>query len=118
MKDETMARFDELVSSVGFGEDGATPVYPDTFLEDIKGAYAADMEIPDAAVTQLTVERDALIAENTALKAEMYTLVKQIPAQGAPVEGEGDGEGDDDIDDDDDPDVTTDELFDDPDDNK
>lgn len=102
-----MAKFDELISSVGVGEDGVTLAYPDTFIADLSGAYAADMEIPVAKIQVLESELAALRQENVLLKAHNYELLVQIPSEDAATDENSDSDSDSDSDDD----VTTDDLF-------
>lgn len=111
-----MGKFDDLVSSVGVGDDGVTLAYPETFLTDLSNAFAEDMSIPVAKIDVLTAENAALQQENTLLKAHNYELLVQIPADGG---GDNAPEGSEDSDDSDDSDdVTTDDLFGDSDDNE
>lgn len=102
-----MGKFNDLISSVGVGEDGMTLAYPDTFLTDLDAAYADDMAIPDARIAVLEADLAAATAQVTQLMAENYQLIKQVPAA-AP---EGDDGDDTDGGDDDDDDITTDDLF-------
>jgi len=101
-----MPKFDDLINSIGVGEDGISIAYPDTFLDDMRGAYAADMEIPEAQIQVLTAENAELKQANTLLMAENYQLIKQIPSNDpAPIEDEGEDDSESDED------ITTDDLF-------
>lgn len=103
-------KFDDLINSIGVGEDGVTTAYPDTFLDDMRGAYAEDMQIPDARIQVLESDLATATAQVTQLMAENYQLIKAVGASSA-VEGDGDDDAGDGDDGDDDADVTTDDLF-------
>lgn len=102
-------KFTDLISSIGVGADGVTTEYPDTFIDDLSGAYAEDMAIPDARIQVLESDLAAANAAVLALQAENYTLIKMIPA----AEGETSTNPDDAAGDGDDgeKDITTDDLF-------
>jgi hypothetical protein len=91
-----MARFDDLLSSLGTGEDGISVAYPDTFGDDIRSAYDEDMSIPTAKIQVLESENAELLAQVATLKAHNYDLLMQIPA--APSEEISDEGGDNDSD--------------------
>jgi len=97
-----MGRFNDLISTLGTGEDGATVAYPDTFLDDINSAYGEDMGLADSAVQVLTDEVAKLTQQNIELQAEMYSLIKQIPATDGEPSIEEDNSSDDTDDNDDD----------------
>lgn len=73
------AKIDELISSVGVGDDGVSMAYPDTFLADISNAAIADSGSADAMILTLQTEKAALEAELIAVKAHNYELIQQIP---------------------------------------
>lgn len=103
-----MGKFDDLISTVGVGDDGVTVAYPETFLSDIGGAYAEDMAIPAAKIEVQAQEIAVLQQENLLLKAHNYELLTQVPSDdGTPVEGDENSDSDDE----DTSDITTDDLF-------
>ena len=104
-----MAKFTDMVSSVGVGEDGVTIAYPDNFIADLTAAYDDDMSIPTAKIEVLMAENAALAQENTLLKAHNYELIVQNPS--TDDGGSDDGSDDSDDGDDTDDDVTTNDLF-------
>ena len=104
-----MGKFDDLISTVGVGEDGVTIAYPDTFLDDVRGAYTADMEIPSAKIQVLEQENAALQQEVILLKAHNYELITQVPSDDSGQSEDDESESDDDGDDTDN--LTTDDLF-------
>ena len=79
-----MARFNELIDSVGLSDDGITPSYPDTFMTDIAAAYSEDIAaISEPANAKIDVLEADLMAANeeiARLKAHNYDLIMQIPA--------------------------------------
>ena len=100
-----MARFTDLVSSVGVGDDGVTMSYPDTFLADLDSAYAEDMSVPAAKIQVLETENLALKNEVTMLKAHNYELLIAAPSGEAHADGEGDNDAEE-------KETTIDDLFD------
>lgn len=88
-----MARFRELIDSLGMGEDGLT-AYPETFTTDLASAYDEDMSIPAARVEVLEADLLAANAEILRLKAHNYELITQVP-----VEAENPESSDDNADD-------------------
>lgn len=98
-----MGRFHELIDSVGVGEDGVSVAYPETFIDDIRGAYDEDFAGPTAAITVKDQEISALKQEILELQAHNYQLLMQIPSAPAVDEtpeednsesDDEDGEGD------------------------
>lgn len=79
-----MARFNELIDSVGMSDNGITYDYPDTFMDDIRAAYTDDITaISDPANAKISVLEADLMAANeeiARLKAHNYDLMMQIPA--------------------------------------
>lgn len=102
-----MAKFDDLINSIGVGEDGVSIAYPDTFIDDLRGAYTDDMSIPDAQIQVLTAENAGLKQEVILLKAHNYELITQVPSEDVGSDNDSDNDSDDDSDED----VTTDDLF-------
>lgn len=102
-------KFDDLINSIGVGEDGVSTAYPDTFLDDMRGAYAEDMAIPDARIQVLESDLATATAQVTQLMAENYQLIKAVGASSAVDEEPTDDDTDNDADDDED--ITTDDLF-------
>lgn len=100
-----MARFTDMIDSLGMGEDGLT-AYPDTFTADLTAAYDEDMSIPAARVEVLEADLLAAKAEILSLKAHNYELITQVP-----VESETPEPTDDNADDDDETDKGVDSLF-------
>lgn len=82
-----MGKFHDLTNSLGVGEDGVSPLYPDTFLSDISGAYDEDMGLANAAVEVARADHATALAEIAALKAHNYDLMMQTPS--APDENGG-----------------------------
>lgn len=94
-----MARFNEIIDSLGVGEDGAR-MYPDTFVDDITGAYDFDMQGSTAVIAQLTAEAETLRAQNQELAAANWNLLQSIPAAAPEGESEDTDTGDEPEDDD------------------
>lgn len=89
-----MARFREILDSLGVGEDGVTTVYPDTFLDDISSAYDEDISFPNSALEVARAELVEARAEIVQLKAHNYELMMQIPAnEPAPEDAPGEDDG-------------------------
>lgn len=80
-----MGKFHDMTSSIGMGDDGVSPAYPEAFISDITSAYDEDMSIPGAKIGVLEQDLAAAHAEIAALKAHNYDLLMQVPT--APVEG-------------------------------
>lgn len=85
-----MARFHDLLSSVGVGEDGVSLAYPDTFSDDLTAAYDEDFSVPSAKIQVLESENAELVAQIATLKAHNYDLLMQVPAAPTPDEPGGD----------------------------
>lgn len=78
-----MAKVDDLVNSVGVSEeDGITPIYPDTFRDDILGASAEDAALAAAELSAVTAQRDAAAAEVVTLKAYIADYIVGSVAEG------------------------------------
>lgn len=97
-----MSQFHTVLDSIGVAEDGVSPVYGDTFRDDISAAYDADIvgatTSADAVVAELTAQVATLSAELQATQADNYRLMKMIPsAEGAPGEGDPNEEEDGDV---------------------
>lgn len=88
-----MARFQEMIDSLGMGEDGLT-AYPDTFTADLSAAYDEDMSIPAARVEVLEADLLAANAEILRLKAHNYELITQVPVEPETPETADDNAGD------------------------
>ena len=74
-----MARFHEVIDSLGVGDTGAL-MYPDTFVDDIRGAYDSDIQGATAQIALLTEQIATLEAQNTQLAAANWNLSQSIPA--------------------------------------
>jgi len=96
-----MPKFDDLLNSLGVAEDGISTVYPETFVDDIRAAYADDFSIPDARIQVLESDLKAANAEILALKAHNYELMVSAPANESGVDAdESDPDNGEDNDDD------------------
>lgn len=73
-----MGRFGEIIDSLGVGEAGAV-MYPDTFVDDIRGAYDFDMQGSSAVISQLQAELETVKAQNVELAAANWNLLQSIP---------------------------------------
>lgn len=95
-----MGRFNEYLDTLGVGDDGAS-VYPETFQDDLRGAYDADFQGATANAALLQAEIDRLTVQNTELAAANWNLLQSIPSN-TPVQEENpdDDPEDDDPDDD------------------
>ena len=76
-----MSRALELLDSLGVAEDGISTVYPETFVEDMRGAYTADADAAAARIQILEADLLAAKAEITALQAHNYQLMVSVPAE-------------------------------------
>ena len=91
-----MAKFTDLLASLGVAEDGISTAYPETFTADITAAYDEDMSIPAAKIAVLESELAAANDEILTLKAHNYELLIQSPVDGDENEIESDvTDGDD-----------------------
>jgi hypothetical protein len=88
-----MARFHDLLATLGVGEDGVSTAYPDTFTDDLSAAYDEDFSVPSAKIQVLETENAELAAQIATLKAHNYDLLMQIPTAATPDQG-GEGEND------------------------
>jgi hypothetical protein len=101
-----MGKFTDYLDTLGAGEDGAF-IYPETFHDDLRGAYDADFQGATANAAMLQAEIDRLTVQNTELAAANWNLLQSIPSNTAVAETTDDTETDDDPDDDsDDPDTS------------
>lgn len=75
-----MGKFHDLTDSLGYGEDGVSLAYPETFIDDARSAYDADMSIPAARVSVLESDLAAAQQEIMMLKAHNYELITQVPS--------------------------------------
>lgn len=75
-----MSKVIEMLDSLGVAEDGISTVYPDTFVDDIRGAYAADFDIPSSKILVLESELAKAQEEILLLKAHNYELIVSAPA--------------------------------------
>lgn len=76
-----MARFTDYLDSLGVGDGGAV-MYPETFQDDIRGAYDSDIQGASAQIALLTEQVATLEAQNTQLAAANWNLSQSIPANG------------------------------------
>lgn len=83
-----MARFHDMLSSLGVGEDGVSVAYPDTFTDDISAAYDEDFSVPTAKIGVLETELAGANEEIARLKAHNYDLLMQVPSAVTPEEDE------------------------------
>lgn len=106
-----MSAFRTMIDSVGRGEDGGV-MYPETFLDDIGGAYDADF----AGATAETAGLQARIAELEGLlqqsQAANWQLLQQVQAGQATIPDEPNvEENTDDTEDSEDDDPDTEDFF-------
>lgn len=87
-----MARFHELIDSIGVAEDGVSIAYPETFLDDIRAAYDEDLAGPAAAIEVRDAEIAELKAQILQLQAHNYELMTQVPAVETPSGEQSDSE--------------------------
>lgn len=69
-----------MLDSLGVGDDGVSPLYPDNFSTDLGAAFDEDMGIADSRIQVLEADIDSLTQENLALKAHNYELLTAAPA--------------------------------------
>lgn len=70
-----MSRTLSLLDSVGLGEDGISTAYPETFMDDIRGAYGADQDAAAAKISVLEADLVAAKEQILALQAHNYELM-------------------------------------------
>lgn len=87
-KEEAMSNTLGLLDSLGVAEDGIATVYPDTFVDDIRGAYTADADAAAAKISVLTADLAAAQAEILNLRAHNYELMTSAPVEGPAEEEE------------------------------
>lgn len=86
-----MSRTLSLLDSVGLAEDGISTAYPETFMDDIRGAYGADQDAAAAKISVLEADLEAAKAQILALQAHNYELMTAaIPAEPVVEETPGD----------------------------
>lgn len=105
-----MAKFHELTDSLGYGEDGVTLQYPETFIDDLRSAYDEDMSIPESRILVLEADLAAANAEIVRLKAHNYELITAVPSE-EPNADDADSGADDDSNDNQSDDEGVDSLF-------
>lgn len=76
-----MGKFHELTDSLGYGEDGVSLAYPETFIDDARAAYDEDMSIPSSRISVLEADLAAAQQEIIRLKAHNYELITAVPAE-------------------------------------
>lgn len=92
-----MGKFHDLTDSLGYGEDGTSLQYPDTFIDDARSAYDEDMSIPSARISVLEADLAAASAEIIRLKAHNYELITAVPDEpGEPNSDDADNDSADD----------------------
>ena len=98
-----MSRTLSLLDSVGMAEDGISVAYPETFMDDIRGAYGADQDAAAAKISVLEADLAAAQQQILMLQAHNYELMTTaVPADPAPEETpEDEPSGDDEPSDDD-----------------
>lgn len=87
-----------LLDSIGVAEDGISTAYPETFMDDIRGAYGADADAAAAKISVLEADLAAAKAQILTLQAHNYELMTSaVPVEETTVEtpGEDDPSGDD-----------------------
>ena len=77
-----------LLDSLGVAEDGISTAYPDTFADDIRGAYTADADAAAAKIQVLTADLAEAQQQILLLQAHNYELMTSAPAAPAEVEDE------------------------------
>ena len=92
-----MARTIDLLDSLGVAEDGISTAYPETFMDDIRGAYGADANAAAARIAFLEADLAAAQQEIVLLQAHNYQLMVSVPADEPDdaEQGEPEGEPDD-----------------------
>ena len=92
-----MARTIDLLDSLGVAEDGISTAYPETFMDDIRGAYGADADAAAARIAILEADLAAAQQEIVLLQAHNYQLMVSVPADEPDdaEQGEPEGEPDD-----------------------
>lgn len=83
-----MARTIDLLDSLGVGEDGISVTYPETFVEDMRGAYTADEEAAAAKIAVLTSDLAEANQQILLLQAHNYELMTSAPVEEGPAEVE------------------------------
>ena len=84
-----MARTTDLLDSLGMAEDGISTAYPETFMDDIRGAFTADSDAAAAKIGVLEADLAAAQQQILLLQAHNYELMTTAPVEnGAVVEEE------------------------------
>lgn len=94
-----MSRISDLIDTLGVAEDGMTPIYPDTFRDDILTAGAADADLAAAELAAVTAQRDAAASEVVTLKAYIADYIVNGSAAEPDETDDLSGGGDDETDD-------------------
>lgn len=92
-----------LLDSVGVAEDGISTAYPETFMDDLRGAYGADSDAAAAKISVLEADLAAAKAQILQLQAHNYELMTSAVAVETPAveePGEDNPSGDNDTPDD------------------
>jgi len=95
-----MARTIDLLDSLGVAEDGISTAYPETFMDDIRGAYGADAATAAARIAFLEADLAAAQQEIVLLQAHNYQLMVSVPADEPDDADQGEPEGEPDDNDD------------------
>lgn len=95
-----MARTIDLLDSLGVAEDGISTAYPETFMDDIRGAYGADADAAAARIAILEADLAAAQQEIVLLQAHNYQLMVSVPADEPDDADQGEPEGEPDDNDD------------------
>ena len=95
-----MARTIDLLDSLGVAEDGISTAYPETFMDDIRGAYGADADAAAARVAILEADLAAAQQEIVLLQAHNYQLMVSVPADEPDDADQGEPKGEPDDNDD------------------
>jgi hypothetical protein len=96
-----MARFSDILSSLGVAEDGISTAYPETFIPDITSAYDDDVSVYAAKITSLEADLAEAVAKITALQVHNYELMTTSAAESGDGSDDSDSDGDSDDDTDD-----------------
>lgn len=83
-----MANTLALLDSLGVAEDGISTAYPDTFVDDLRGAYTADADAAAARISILEADLAEAKQQILLLQAHNYELMTSAPAEPAEVEEE------------------------------
>lgn len=82
-----MSRTLSLLDSVGVAEDGISVAYPETFMDDLRGAYGADQDAAAAKISVLEADLAAAKEQILLLQAHNYELMTSaVPVEPGPVD--------------------------------